>query len=206
MLTEKQLAIFEPLVRRIFRECTIKEIKEESMEKSNNAINLAIKKFKEEKLVRERNVGRSKLYTLNKDNIVVFNYVDLINKKKLSKLAKETIEQLSEEIKKYTSFFIVVIFGSYSVGKQKKNSDLDIAVFVENEKIKNKIQFALNSAKLKSIQPIDPHAISQEEFIDMLKADYENLGKEIARKHLSIHNSSVFYDLLNKGIKNGFNL
>ena len=49
MLTKKQLTIFEPLVSRIFRECTIKNIKEESGEKSNNAISLALKKFKEEK-------------------------------------------------------------------------------------------------------------------------------------------------------------
>lgn len=206
MLTKKQLTIFEPLVSRIFRECTIKNIKEESGEKSNNAISLALKKFKEEKIVKEKTIGRSKLYTLNQDNDVVFNYIDLINNKKLPKLARETTEQLSEEIKKYTSFFVIVVFGSYSMGQQKKDSDLDIAVFVENEEIKKKIQFALNSTKLKSIQPIDPHAISQEEFLEMLKVDYENLGKEIARKHLSIYNSSIFYDLLYKGVKNGFNL
>jgi len=206
MLTEKQLAILEPLIKQIFRECTIKHIKEKSGEKSNNAISLALNKFKEENLAKERIIGRSKLYTLNQENSAVFDYINLINKEKLPKLANEVIEQLSEEIKKYTSFFAIVIFGSYSINKHNKNSDLDIAVFVENEEIKKKIQLALNAIKLKSIQPIDPHAISQEEFLEMLRVDYENLGKEIARKHLSVWNSSIFYDLLYRGVKNGFNL
>jgi len=38
----------------------------------------------------------------------------------------------------------------------------------------------------------------------MLKADNENLGKQIARKHLAIYNSNIFYSLLKKGIKDGF--
>jgi len=59
MLTEKQLKIFEPLTRNILKEYTIKEIKESCGEKSNNALALALKKFKEENLIKERRVGRS---------------------------------------------------------------------------------------------------------------------------------------------------
>ena len=42
------------------------------------------------------------------------------------------------------------------------------------------------------------------EFLEMLMVDEENLGKQIARKHLSIYNPHIFYSLLKKGIKNGF--
>ncbi len=206
MLTKKQLKIFEPLVENVFREYTIKEIKKNSGEKSNNAISIALKKFKEEKLVKEKVIGRSKLYMINKDNDLIFNYLTLINSNKLPRLARETIEKTKIEVEKYTSFFAVIVFGSYSSGEQKKDSDLDIAVFVENEEIKKKVQLALNSVKLKSIISLDIHAISQEEFLEMLKVDYANLGKEIATKHLSIYNPSIFYSLLNKGVKNGFQL
>lgn len=206
MLAKKQLKIFEPLIKGIFREHTIGEIKKDSGEKSNNAISISLKKFKEEWLVKERVVGRSKLYTLNADNSLVFAYIALINRDKLPKLAQKSLELVKTEVERYTSFYSISVFGSYSIGEQKKDSDLDIAVFVENEEIKKKVQLALNSAKLKSVITLDPHAFSQEEFLEMLKVDYANVGKEIARKHLSIYNPSIFYSLLIKGVKNGFNL
>ena len=48
--------------------------------------------------------------------------------------------------------------------------------------------------------------ITQDEFLEMLRVDYENVGKEIARKHLAVHNPGIFYFLLIKGVKNGFGL
>ena len=206
MLTKQQLKIFESFMKNVFGEHTIKEIKKDSSEKSNNAISIALKKFKEEDLIKERVVGRSKLYILNTENDLIFHYFALINSNKLPKSAMKTIEQVKIEVKKYTSFFSIVVFGSYSIDEQKKDSDLDLAVFVENDEIKKKVQLALNSVKLKSIMKVDLHAISQDEFLEMLKVDYANLGKEIARKHLSIYNPTIFYSVLNKGVKNGFKL
>ena len=46
----------------------------------------------------------------------------------------------------------------------------------------------------------------QEYFLEMLKVDAENLGKQIARKHLIIHNPLIFYSLLKEGMKNGFRI
>ncbi len=204
MLTKSQLKIFEPLTRNMLKEYTIKEIKEESKEKSNNALALALKKFKEENLVNERRVGRSLLYTLDIDNEVIFNYIQLINTKKLPKLTLRAIDRIKEDVEKYTSFFSIVIFGSYAIGKQTKDSDLDVAVFIEEENKRKIIESALKSSELKTPLNIHSHVISKDEFLEMLKVDEENLGKQIARKHLSIYNSHIFYSLLKKGIKNGF--
>ena len=206
MLTKKQLLILEPFTRNVFMEYPIKDLKKSSNEKSNNAINIALKRFKEEELVNERKVGKSLLYSLNLEKNSVFYYIALINSKKLPKLAQVAIKRIKEEVEKYTSFFSIVIFGSYVVRQQKKGSDLDVAVFIEDDKKKKVIQIALNAAKLKSILNIDAHIISQSEFLEMLKVDYENLGKEIARKHLSIYNHQIFYSLLNKGARNGFKI
>src|SRR3989344_3812660 len=98
MLTENQLKIFEPLTKNILKEYPIKEIKEISGEKSNNAMALALKKFKEENLVIERRVGRSLLYTLNTDNDLVFYYLSILNTKKISKLVERAIKRIKEEI------------------------------------------------------------------------------------------------------------
>src|SRR3989344_1342124 len=155
-------------------------------------------------ILKERKVGRSLLYTINIDNEVVFNYIQLINTKKLPKSALRAIERVKEDIEKNTSFFSIVVFGSYVIGKQTKDSDLDIAVFIEEENKRKKIEAAIKSSELKTPLKIDGHIISKDEFLEMLKVDEENLGKQIARKHLSIYNSHIFYSLLKKGVKNGF--
>ena len=204
MLTESQLRIFEPLTKNMLKEYSIKEIKESCGEKSNNALSLALKKFKDENLVKERRVGRSLLYTLNIDNDLVFNYITLINTKKLPKSVLRAIERIKEDVEKHTSFFSIVIFGSYAIGKQTKDSDLDVAVFVEEENKRKIIEAAIKSSELKTPLEIHSNVISKEEFLEMLKIDNENLGKQIARKHLSIYNSHIFYSLLKRGIKNGF--
>jgi len=204
MLTQIQLKLFEPLTRNLLKEYTIKEIKESSGEKSNNAITLALKKFKEENIVKERRVGRSLLYTLNTDNEIVFNYIQFINTQKIPKSALRAIERIKEEVEKHTSFFSIIIFGSYAIGKQTKDSDLDVAVFIEENGRRKEIESAIKSSELKTPLDIHGHVISKDEFLEMLKIDKENLGKQIARKHLSIYNSLIFYSLLKKGIKNGF--
>ncbi len=204
MLTNSQLKIFEPLTRNMLKEYSIKEIKEGCSEKSNNAIALALEKFKEENIVKERRVGRSLLYTLNVDNDLVFNYIQWINTKKLPKSVLRAIERIKEDVEKHTSFFSVVVFGSYATGKQTKDSDLDVAVFIEEENKRKVIESAIKSSELKTPLQIHGHVISKEEFLEMLKVDEENLGKQIARKHLSIYNSNIFYSLLKKGVKNGF--
>lgn len=204
MLTEKQFKIFEPITKNILKEYSIKEIKEDSGEKSNNALSLALKKFKEENIVNERRIGRSLLYTANLDNDLFFDYLSILNKRKMPKEALRVIKRIKEEIEKQTLFYSIVVFGSYAIGKQTKNSDLDIAVFIEDESKRKIVEAALKSSELKTPLEIHWHVISKDEFLEMLKADNENLGKQIGRKHLSIYNSPIFYSLLKRGIKDGF--
>jgi|SRR3989344_495612 len=204
MLTESQLKILEPLTKNILKEYSIREIKESCGEKSNNALSLALKKFKDENLVKERRVGRSLLYTINVENDLIFNYIQWINTKRLPKSALRAIERIKEDVEKHTSFFSIVVFGSYAIGKQTKDSDLDVAVFIEEESKRKAIELAIKSSELKTPLKIHGNVISKEEFLEMLKVDNENLGKQIARKHLSIYNSHIFYSLLKRGIKNGF--
>lgn len=204
MLTENQLRIFEPLTINIFKEYSIKEIKENSKEKSNNALSLALKKFKDENLVNERRIGRSLLYKINIENDLAFNYIQYINTKKLPKSVLIAIEKIKEDLEKYTSFFSIVVFGSYVLGKQTKDSDLDIAVFIEEENKKKIIEEAIKSSELKTPLEIHSHVIPKNEFLEMLKVDEENLGKQIARKNLLIYNPLIFYSLLKRGVKSGF--
>ncbi len=202
MLTQKQLKIFGTFAKHPFAELVRKQVKQ----KSNNALALAINKFKAEGIVRERKVGKSGLLSLNLESDLAYLYIALANSSRLGKDARRVIARIMEEIGKVTPFYSLVIFGSYAENRQTEKSDMDVAVFIDSEDKKRAMEAALNNAAVKSVIPLDPHVISREEFVEMLTNDEENLGKQIARKHLAVHNPHLFYALVREGIRHGFHL
>ena len=206
MITEKQLRIFLVFAKTPFAEYTLKQIKEISKEKSNNALAIAMRRFKKEELLNEQKVGKSSLYRLNLENELIYYYIALANHNRLNKIAHRTIRIIKESIGKHTQFYSIVVFGSYAIQKQRKDSDFDVAVFIEEEAKRKDVQRGLNAAEQKSVIQLDGHVITRDEFLEMLKNDEENLGKQIARKHLAIYNIQIFYNLLQSGMKNEFRI
>ena len=203
MLTPKQIKIFEAFLRRPYKELTYKEIKEYS--KSNSLIQNAIKKFLAEDLVNKREVGNVIVYTANLDNSSVYAYFDLLIKEKLSNAVKRSLTIIREELSGM-EFVSIVLFGSYAEGTQKEKSDLDVAIFVNSAGDKKNCELFMKSAELKSVLPLDMHVITKNEMLQMLKDKHENLGKQIAHKHLAIQNPMIFYSILAEGINNGFKI
>ena len=206
MLTKKQLKILHIFQRNEFKELPWKQVKELSKEKSSSVIQSAIKAFLAEELITEKKIGTSKLYSVNHKNNKLYSYFETYNKENPSKLVLKSVKELEETLDKHTPFYSIVIFGSYAAGEQKKDSDLDIAVFIEQEDKRKMIEAVFKSMETKSILNIHGAVITKDEFLEMLKVDYENLGKEIARKHLIIHNPVIFYSLIKEGMKHGFKL
>lgn len=205
MLTPKQIKIFEAYLKKPYKELTYKEIKDYSKEKSNSIIQKALIKFLAEDLVKKREVGNIILYAVNLDNNLVFSYFDILLKEKISNLVKSSLKIIREELSSI-EFISIVIFGSYAEGKQKDKSDLDLAIFVNSTEDKKNCELSMKSAELKSILQIDAHIITKNEMLQMLKDRHENLGKQIAYKHLTIQNPMIFYSILQEGINNGFKI
>ena len=206
MLTKKQLQILDVFQKNEFKELAWNKVKELTKETSSSIIQNAIKAFLHEKLITENRIGTSKLYKVNHKNNKIYNYFETYNKESLPEQVLKSIKELEESLDKHTSFYSIVIFGSYAHGKQKKDSDLDVAVFIEQEDKRKIVEAVFKSMEIKSLIKIHGHAITKDEFLEMLKVDYENLGKEIARKHLIIHNPAIFYSLIKEGEKHGFKL
>lgn len=205
MLTPKQIKIFEAFLRRPYQELTYKEIKEYSRENSNSLLQKAIAKFIAENLVKKREVGNILLYAVNLEDSTVFSYFNLLINEKMSNLVKNSLNIIRGELSNI-EFISTVIFGSYAEGKQKEKSDLDIAVFVDSAKDKKECELAMKSAELKSLLELDIQIITKEEMLQMLKDKHENLGKQIAYKHLAVQNPIIFYSILAEGINNGFKI
>jgi len=205
MLTPKQIRIFEAFLRKPYKEFTYKEIKEFSKEKSNSIIQKSIVKFVSDDLIKKKEVGNIIIYSINLDNSSVFAYFDILIKEKISNPVKSSLKIIREELINI-QFISIVIFGSYAEGKQKEKSDLDIAIFVNSIEDKRNCELAMKSAELKSILLLDIHIITKDEMLQMLKDKHENLGKQIAYKHIAVQNPIIFYSILQEGINNGFKI
>ncbi len=205
MLTPKQIIIFEAFLRKPYIELTFKEIKEYSKEKSNSIIQKAIATFLKDKLLRKRKVGNILLYAVNLENSLVFSYFNILINVKLSNLVNSSLTIIKEELSNL-EFISIVIFGSYAAGKQTEKSDLDIAILVNSTENKKNCELSMKSAELKSILALDVHVILKDEMLQMLRDKEENLGKQIARKHLAVQNPMIFYSILAEGINNGFKI
>jgi predicted nucleotidyltransferase len=119
---------------------------------------------------------------------------------------KKSVAVIREAVGKITQFYCMAVFGSCAVQEQGKASDLDVAVIVESAEKRELIEAALAGAAQKTLLPIDAHVITRDEFIEMLANDDENLGKQIARKHLAVHNNMIFYSMVREGMKRGFDV
>lgn len=87
---------------------------------------------------------------------------------------------------------------------QKKSSDIDIAIIMENEEVKKAIKPYLKDAVELSEVSVDEHFFTKAEFKEMLINQEENLGKELARKHVIAFGADSYYSLIQEAHKNGF--
>ncbi len=192
MLTKQQLAILGVFMQNIFDSLTFKQIKEGKKQKSNNIVQIALKKFKEENLVKTKVIGDVTTYSLDLNNNLTLIYLTLINDLDIQKrkLPKEILVEIQKRISSQTEFFILIIFGSHAKNKATERSDLDIAIIVESESIKKEIIPRMETVKRREIKSIDYHVFTRKEFLEMLNADYENVGKQIYK------NSLVYYGFI----------
>jgi predicted nucleotidyltransferase len=204
MLTQKQMRIFEVFARNPFGEFTRTQIKREAKENSNNAIARTINRLLEEGIVKEKKVGRSGLLNLDMDKNATINYIAQCNTMRLDHIASMSVTRMMSAVDAHTPFYSLVVFGSYSIGLQQKDSDLDIAVFIDDLTDRRAIEVAINTASVLSLLELDAHVIPRSEMHEMLTNDEENLGKQIARKHMAISNQRLFYGLIQEGIRRGF--
>jgi len=192
MLTKQQLNIFGVFKRDIFASLTFKQIKEESKQKSNNIVQIAIKEFREQNLVKTRTTGNVTTYFLNFDNNATLAYLNLINDLGIQKrrFPKEILAEVQQRILKQTNFFSLIVFGSYAKNKATEKSDVDIAVIVECEQTKKDIVPLLETVKRREIKTIDYHIFTRNEFLEMVKTERENVGKQIYK------NSFIYYGFI----------
>ena len=115
-----------------------------------------------------------------KKNLVARNYIYKAELNKLTKLLRKHPELgvIFEEILNKTDEKLVMLFGSYAKGLEKKDSDIDIYIETKNRRIKERVEDINSRIKVKL------GAFNKKSL----------LIKEIIKDHIIIRGVEEFYE------------
>ena len=200
MLTKEQLNILSVFKKDVFTSLTFKQIKQQSRQKSNNIVQIALKEFQKQDIVKTKETGDVTAYSLNLNNNLTLSYLNLINESEIgkNKIPTNILDNIQNRIFKHTEFFILIVFGSYAKNEATKKSDLDIALIVESEQTKKEITPFLETIKRRDVIPIDYHIFTRIEFLEMLQADSENVGKQIFKSNVIYYGYIPYCNMINR--------
>ncbi len=149
------------------------------MGESHSTILRNLNTLKEADVVDFRRDGKNKIFFL-KRNLVSRNYILQAELHKLTKLLGEHLKFniIFDEILQKTDNELIILFGSYAKGLEKKNSDIDIYIETKSRNIKKTIE-SVNSKINVKIGTFDLNS---------------PLIKEIIKNHIIIRGFEGFYD------------
>jgi len=156
-------------LREIGRE--IKESHSTVLRKINGLVKEGILDYKKE--------GKNKIFFI-RNNLRAKNHVYAAEIYKLSKLISKHSELsiIFEDIKKTIVTGMIVLFGSYAKGIEKRESDIDIYIETKNNNVKSKVK-ELNSRLNPKIGVFDANSL---------------LIREILKNHVVIRGVEEFYE------------
>jgi len=204
MLT-KEHTILEVFIEKPWKYLTFNQVKKLSKNKSDNYVHKTLKQFVKEGTLKQQRVGNSVIYSINNSNFALstIGFISEYKANKAAHLPHKNMQKIIDKIK--TSFYALIITGSYAKRQQKTTSDIDIVIICDDTQKPNAI---LSQIKLESelmAPEVHPYVFTQSQFYEMLISKDENYGKETARNNLIITGGKQYYKILMEAIENGFN-
>jgi len=115
------------------------------------------------------------------------------SQRKNDMLSDKNMKLIHDDIKSMKNpLFIALLFGSYSKKTQKKHSDIDLCIIHDNNQEYNKIR-----SRLATHPKVQMHGFTYSEFCSMLDRKTPNVGHEIVKNAIVLHNIESYYGLLN---------
>lgn len=149
------------------------------LNESHSTILRKLNNLKKENVIDSKKEGKNKIFYL-KRNIVSQSYILQAELHKLIKLLRYNPELsiIFEEILKKADEKLIILFGSYTKGLSKKDSDIDIYIETKNRNVKKAVEDVHSKINVK-IGTFDTNS---------------PLIKEIIKDHVIIKGIEVFYD------------
>lgn len=202
----KELEILYLFAKEPWKKYTFTELQKVSKKKSKSYLELTLKKFIENNILKRELIGHLPVYSLNNQSSKARGFAGFAieyfswNKKHIP---YDDLQRIINKIP--TPSYILLITGSYASEKQTENSDMDIVIIIDDSAEPKRIYASLVHACELNIPPIHLYVFKNKEFIEMLCNEEWNYGKEIAKNNLILTGGGVYLKLVEEAIKNGFN-
>ncbi|MEK6926983.1 MAG: nucleotidyltransferase domain-containing protein [Nanoarchaeota archaeon] len=206
-LLNEEHKISTSFLQKPWKKLTYSEIQKISGKKSKSYIYRALNHLTNEKIIQTERVGKSILYELTISGLQTQSYLGNLSEYlawQSSHIPQDIINKLAEKIGKITSFFILIVTGSYANKTQTKKSDLDIAIICDDKVNPQSIMAEIKLESNLSIPQVHPYIFTRKQFTEMLTNKEFNYGKEIAKNNIIFFGGSIYFNILNEAIEHGF--
>lgn len=200
---KKEITLLTPFIKEPWKDFTLSEIKILTKNRSHHYVYEALEKFSNKNILRKEMRGNTNIYKFNENakELDYFTLAEIAIKEKNTQIPIAVIQQVQNRIK--SSFYTLLVAGSYAKGKQAKTSDLDIAIITPNQSNKKPYEIALKEGEL-TMPEVHGFVFTEDEFYQMLINNEFNYGKECAKNHILIYGMDAYYKILLRGMQNGF--
>lgn len=174
--------------------------------KSKSYVELFIKKYVKEGVLKAEQIGKISTYCLNLSSAKARVYAGTVlefTAWRKKHIPYKDMQALIEKIP-YPSH-ITLITGSYAKGTQREKSDIDVVIIIEDSCDPKKVKAELKLQSELNIPPVHLYVFKASEFIEMLRNRELNYGKEIVKNNLILTQGQTYIKLLDEAIKDGFN-
>lgn len=199
MLTEKELRIVNLFRKNLFGSFTIRGIAK-ALKTSYSWTFNAVKKLSKMGILHLEARGHSKIARINIDSVSAIKYLSILDELETYERKIPNINEIFKTVN--TSYFTLIIAGSYARRTHTKTSDLDIVV-ITNDDTKSILNTLKNKGEL-LIPEVHPYVFTEKEFLEMLLAKEENYAKFIFKERLIFFGAENYYLIINEARKHGF--
>ena len=200
MLTKDEIAIIGVFRKALFESYTIRDIMKKTGKKTYPWTFDAVMKLANIGVIKMETKGKAKLCSVDLYNQVALSYLSLLDELEANSKKIPHLDEILGCIQ--TSFFVLLIGGSYASGEQTKKSDLDICVIVDDT-LKTKSIENFHANKL-MVPQLHPFVFKKKEFLEMLLNKEANYGKLLFKKHLIAFGAKNYYIMIREAAEHGF--
>ncbi len=93
----------------------------------------------------------------------------------------------------HSSFFVLLVFGSYAKGTQRKGSDLDLLAIVPDESGVRWMEAAIRSAARTTPHTLHETVVTEADYRRMLRDGGMNVALETKRRHIVMYGDEQYY-------------
>lgn len=169
-----------------------------------------VKALIENSILKERQVGKAIVCSLNLSNIMTRKYLEKISisrKEEFLKndiILKKILNELIENLRKIApnELLCVVLFGSYAREEQKEHSDIDVLIISSTFDVREYLERECGGIEHRYGKDIASLITTASEFVKMLKSKKRMVAHEVWQDGIILYGFENYFLLLSEGVSN----